>query len=115
MEITVKTRPNSPTRRARGQAWLKGSLSGAEYLLLRRNSPLINEPAQPMRSAIPIKPYPTATTILLNLVSVATPLQLTSIASRPAVDGLAGDLVGIVPGIAGGAQHGGALLQLHLP
>ena len=67
-----------------------------------------------MRSAIPIKPYPTATTILLNLVSVATPLQLTSIASRPAIHRLAGDLVRVVPGVAGGTQHGGALLQLHL-
>jgi hypothetical protein len=27
---------------------------------------------------------------------------------------LAGDLVGVVPGIAGGAQHGRPLLQLHL-
>jgi hypothetical protein len=27
---------------------------------------------------------------------------------------LAGDLVRIVPGVASGAQHGGALLQLHL-
>lgn len=41
-----------------------------------------------MRNAIPNKPYPTATTILLNLVSVPTSPLLTSIASGYPVYGL---------------------------
>ncbi len=42
------------------------------------------------------------------------PGQVVAVVRRHAVHRLAGDLVGVVPGIAGGAQHGRPLLQLHL-